>query len=200
MHRFITPFVAAGMAVAMAPMPGHADPVLWKQSGDWEIAFYQEDHGCSAYAEFVDGTGLYLGLVDADADLHVEFLVFNLDWQSIEQDEEYAIQLRLDDGQPWDLAMFGIRQDGVRGLSFHYPAETEVAGELMGELMGGSTVELWYLGTSLARLSLTGSARAYEEVVACTRSYRDAVMATADPFAADDPFSSAASGGGDPFR
>ena len=148
----------------------------------------------------MDGTGLYLGLVGADADLHVELLVFNVDWHSIEQDRDYPIELRMDDGAPWDLTMSGIRGDGARGLGFYYPADTEVAGGLMEELMGGSTVELWYRGTSLARLSLTGSARAYEEVVACTRSYRDAVMATADPFAAADPFASAATSGGDPFR
>ena len=199
MRRFIMPFVAAAVAVGIAPMPGHADPVLWKRSGDWEIAFYEEDHGCSAYAEFVDGTGVYLGLVGADADLQVEFLVFNSDWQSIEQGLDYPIQLRMDDEAPWDLTMFGIRMDDVRGLSFYYPAETEVAAQLVRELMGGSTVELEYRGASLARLSLVGSARAYEEVVACTRSYRDAIMATADPFAAADPFASPASGG-DPFR
>lgn len=188
MRRLFAPGVAAALLTSTWAEQGRADSVHWKTLGIWDISFYEDDQGCSAYAEFEGGVGVYLGLVDANADPHLEILVYNPDWRSIEQDREYDITLQAGDASGWDLTMYGIRADDERGLAAYYPADTDVAGGLVDDLIKHPAVEMWYRDRSLGRLTLAGFGGAFEEVVSCTHSHRGTVVRGPDPFAAPDPF------------
>lgn len=96
------------------------------------------------------------------------------------------------DESPWDLPMTADN-DGLPTLQIFQNAVTEEAGVFVEEFMRETFVEISYNGNRMAKLSLKSSRVAFNEVVACTKSYRDATRSSDDPFRSNtpsaDPFS-----------
>jgi hypothetical protein len=176
--------LAAAAALALAPLPSSAEATFWKNVAGWDVAFYDGDQGCSASTTFEGGITFYLGLAsDADG-VYLTIFMTNPQWASIAEGQTYDIFVRFGSRAPWNLDMNGATGGG--GLSFLHDASAPDAQRFIDEFMDANAMEWTYKGNSLGRLSLSGSTRAFREVITCTQSYLDA--AGGDPFSASDPF------------
>lgn len=90
--------------------------------------------------------------------------------------------------------MRGVETETLFGLTLNLPANSEEAGQIVEEFMREVSMDWKYDGKPLAYVTLRGSRIAFEEAVACAKSYRGAVHGSGDPFASSAPRSSS-----DPF-
>lgn len=188
-------FLAAmALAIAIAPRGAQAETTLWKQVGSWDVSFYPESEGCSAYVSFNGGVEFFIGLDGRNNTIDLEILIFHPSWRSIEKGKQYSVTVAFGDESPWTLEMLG-RQSGseIFGLGIYLPAGSEEAGNLVDEFMREVDMDWSYNNVSLGKLALRGSRAAFETMIECTTSYRDAI-GSSDPFGAGaaptptDPF------------
>lgn len=183
---------AAGlMAAAVSPAP--AQTIEWKKIGGWDISFYGAAAGCQAFALFEENTAFFIGFDNTDDFLTLDVTLLDARWKSIEDGKEYAIEVRFGDETPWTLNMDGVRIDGYPGLNIMIDAAADESDLFVGEFQRETRMEWSYGDSLLGRYTLRGSFRAFDEVIACQRSYFEALDAQRDPFSS--------SGGGkrDPF-
>ncbi|GGH22495.1 hypothetical protein GCM10010973_07830 [Cribrihabitans marinus] len=164
----------------------------WKTIGWWDISFYSGSEGCSAFAAYDGGFSFFIGLAGRE-DLYLEIFIANKDWRSIEEGKEYEVTAKFGNESPWNLEMTGSVDDDFRALRLYVPADSDDAGRFVQEFMRETKMRWTYEGADLGLYKLNGSRRAFKEVVACTKSYRDAVRSSSDPF-------SRSSTGSDPFE
>ncbi len=163
-----------------------ADTTHWKTVGWWDVSFYDNMQGCSAFASYEGGTSFFIGLSGTD-ELYLEVLLLNSDWKSLEAGKEYDVSVKFGNEGHWNLEMNGDYSDQFGSLKLSVPANSEKAGDFVDEFMRETKMVWKYEGTSLGIFKLNGSSRAFEEVVVCTKSYRDAVRSSNDPFSSSAP-------------
>ena len=116
-------------------------------------------------------------------------------WKSIETGKEYPITVKFGDEAPWTLNMMGRRGSDIPTLVFEVDAHAKNSGDFVEEFMRELRMTLDFEGKPLGTFSLRGSRLAFKEVVACQRSFNDAMSSVEDPFAASGQASQP-----DPFR
>lgn len=168
-----------------------AETSEWKTVGWWDILFLPSTGGCTAFATYDKGVMVGIGLASAE-ELQMHVILMNDDWKSIEEGKEYEINVKFGNETPWRLEMNGFQTQSSYGLDLTLPAATDQSGVFAKEFMRETGMEWHYEGRSLGDFSLKGSRLAFQEVVACTKSYRSALQTSADPFASSssssDPF------------
>lgn len=180
-------FVLAGLTGASA------EPIDWKTVDGWDISFYPNSKGCQAFALFEEDTAFFIGFDNNQDLLSLDITILDERWGSIEDGKEYSITLNFGDETPWTLEMDGVRMDGYPGLNIMIDAGTDEADLFIDEFQRETSM-LWKYGSAeLGRYTLRGSRNAFDEVVACQRSYFEALASQSDPFAASqsrnpDPF------------
>lgn len=179
------------IATALFPAAVFADTIDWKVVGGWDISFYPSSEGCQALAVFEEDTAFFIGFDATENELSLDVTLLDPRWASIEDGRAYEIEVAFGDETPWTLEMDGIRTDDYPGLNILIDAGTEEAGLFIDEFQRETSMRWHYSGTELGRFTLSGSRRAFEEVIACQRSYMDARSSTEDPFHPGD--------GSDPF-
>jgi hypothetical protein len=162
----------------------------WGQSGSWLISVDPTlNNSCFILHEYEDGTVLRIGLDMSSADERWYILFGNDRWQSIEAGGEYDIAVQFDREPEWTAVAEGVDMDAP--ANFLYIFGTDV--EFFDEFIYKNTLNLFYEGESIARLSLSGSARATGEMIECQEAQVSA--STPDPFSGkkkksgSDPFS-----------
>jgi hypothetical protein len=170
-----------------------AQTIDWKTVDGWDISFYPDSAGCQAYAQFEEGTAFFIGFDNTDDDLVLDVTLLDNSWTSIRDGVEYPIEVQFGDESPWSMDMDGVVMDGHTGLNIMIDAASDEAGLFIEEFQGTDRMEWRFGDASLGRYALHGSRSAFDEVIACQRSYLDATSSRADPFAAttkkSDPFS-----------
>ena len=158
----------------------------WKDINGWNISFYPGTGACMAYTTYTDGVAFFIGLSKKDDTLNFEMTLMNNKWKSIEDKKEYEVVVTFGNETPWTLEMTGVKFDSTWGMEFRHPAGAEKAGKFVKEFMREVDMEWTYKGQQLGFLSLSNSRAAFEEAVACTKSYQAAVGSNSDPFSAGD--------------
>ena len=168
------------------------DSPLWSHSGDWEIRVDTTlDYGCFALAGYEEDTVLRIGLDPSEGNGYI--MVGDPDWQSLEEGKDYAMRVRFGRATPWEAEASALRLGDLPVLVFRFSDITVIR-----EFMRKREVAFIYRGRTITTLSLSGSYRAFEEVVRCQEQVSAGLIGSgADPFA-DDPGSSDDSA--DPFR
>lgn len=184
---------AAFPALVAAPGPAAADTIDWKTVGGWDISFYPGSLGCQAFALFEKNTAFFIGFDNNDDILTLDVTLLDQRWSSIEDGKEYSIEVSFGDESPWTLEMDGVVMDNYPGLNIMIDAASDEAGLFIDEFQRETSMEWRYGSNQLGRYTLRGSHRAFAEVIACQKSYLEALADRGDPFAG------ASTGGTDPF-
>lgn len=193
-HRFF--FSAALLPVAFAgivadAVTADADTIDWKKISGWDISFYPGSAGCQAFAQFEAGTAFFIGFDNNSDVLALDVTLLDNHWTSIEDGKDYPIEVQFGNESPWTMNMNGVVMDGYPGLNIMIDAASDEASLFVDEFQRKTSMEWRYGTVTLGRYTLRGSRRAFDEVIACQRSYLDA-MSPNDPFAASgrkaDPF------------
>lgn len=175
-----TGMLAAGVSVS------HANPVDWKAVGGWDVSYYPNSGGCQAYALFEEGAAFFIGFDNNDDVLTLDITALDGRWTDIQDGIEYDIRLKFGDEAPWSLAMDGVVLDGYPGLNIMIDASSDESDLFIDEFQREASMEWSVEGTRLGRYTLSGSRRAFEEVITCQDSYAASVTANADPEITED--------------
>jgi len=188
----ILPLISAGF-LAIGLSGANAETIDWKTVGGWDISFYPSSEGCQAFALFEEDTAFFIGFDNSGDNLLPDVTLLDERWTSIEGDKEYSVTLHFGNETPWTLEMDGVQLDGFPGLNIMIDASSDEADLFINEFQR-ETKMVWSFGSNtLGRYTLRGSRRAFDEVIACQRSYFEALGSQADPFATSgtkksDPF------------
>lgn len=180
-------FMAAGLNGAAA------ETIDWKTVGGWDVSFYPSSEGCQAFALFEEDTAFFIGFDDSGSNLLLDVTLLDERWSSIEATKEYSVTLHFGNETPWTLEMDGVQMDGFPGLNILIDASSDEADLFIDEFQRETRMEWSFEGNTLGRYTLRGSRRAFDEVIACQRSYFEALQSQSDPFA------TSGSGKKDPF-
>ena len=186
--------LAVHFAFLISSTASNAELSHWKDVGNWNISFDSNIGICVASTTYDSGTGLSVGLSNLDSNIMLIVYLSNQKWISLEIEKLYIVEVEFGDETPWTIEMDGIIIDSFRGLRFKVDANSEISGGFMDEFMREAGVKWTFQGRQLAALNLTDSRAAFDEVVACAKSYRSAAGNISDPFSTlgqrtgDDPF------------
>ena len=115
---------------------------------------------------------------------NVQFIVANAQWDSLENGQEYDLEVAFGDQPPWTGLAKGHRwNDLLPSLILSVPVEDRKASSFMREFTATDTVKISHAGTEIAHLALTGAGEAVDSMLACQAS-----MANADAPLDHDPF------------
>jgi hypothetical protein len=171
-----------------------AEITPWRTVGDWDISFYPGSNACLAYATYENNLGFFIGISNLTGNLNLEVTLLNEQWKSIESGKEYGVSVVFGNEPPWNLEMIGVQTETFHGLTFAIAADSTEAGQFADEFMREVTMSWTYGGNQMAFVTLRGSKLAFDEAVACAKSFRTANQGNGDPFATDgnlaplDPF------------
>lgn len=188
----ILPILTAGF-LAAGPTGAAADTIDWKTVGGWDISFYPGSEGCQAFALFEEDTAFFIGFDNTGGVLALDVTLLDERWSSIQDGKEYSVTLHFGNETPWTLEMDGVQLDGYPGLNIMIDAGSDEADLFVDEFQRETRMEWSFGGSRLGRYTLRGSRRAFDEVIACQRSYFEALETQTDPFATSgtgktDPF------------
>lgn len=179
----------------VASTHAQADSSPWKQVGGWDIDFNSNWEGCLASTTYEGGTWFAIGFQKEVDGLVLSVALLDKAWESIEAGKEYAVKVYFGDETPWDLNMIGRETSGTRGLQFYTDAYSEKAGIFVEEFQRELGMKWYYQNVMMGNFSLRDTRRAFNEVVACQKSFHEALAGVSDPFGrapkrrSDDPFS-----------
>jgi len=168
--------------------PAMAQDMFWKSVGWWDVSYLDEYGGCSAIAQFQNGTFVFIGLDTTTDSLGLRVAMVNAQWTSLEVDEPYPVVVQFDRRAPWDVTMYGMEVEGARGLYNLFPATSDSSANFLREFRRSVHMVWSYRGSELGDFSLKSTNLAIQEVMACTETYMKS--GGSDPFAGadDDPF------------
>lgn len=177
-------------AIASFASIGAANPlpeaVLWQTVGGWDVSYYPAAKGCQAFALFEDETAFFIGIDDTDGRRSLNVTLVDKDWTQIDDGVEYNVQVKFGPNPTWSLAMDGQIANGYPALSIHIDIQSHEAELFVREFRKESEMTWMIDGSDLARLTLKGSHKAYDEVMACQSADRTApTIATVKPDADD---------------
>lgn len=144
---------------------------------------------------YEDGTFFLIGLKKRDDATLLEIAMMDDAWESLEEGKDYSIKAYFGDETPWTLDMRGRHFSDTPGLTFSMDAYSENAGILVDEFQRELDMKWYYKNVMLGHYSLRDTRRAFDEVVACQKSFNEAVSGVSDPFSrapngrSTDPFS-----------
>jgi len=176
--------LAAGF-VALSVNGAVAQTIDWKTVGGWDISFYPNSEGCQAFALFEENTAFFIGFDNTDDVLALDVTLLDQRWESLQDGKEYSVTLNFGDETPWTLEMDGVKTDDYPGLNIMIDASSDEADLFIDEFQRETRMVWKFQGAELGRYTLRGSRRAFDEVIACQRSYFEALGASqgSDPFA-----------------
>lgn len=181
--------------ISSAARSDTGETAKWGQVGGWDIRVDRTvGDGCFAMQVFERGTIVRIGFNVASRAI---YLVFGHDdWKSLEEGKRYPVVIRFDNSQDYNGEMRGERLGKAIFLVHH-----NLNADFLKDFMARNTMEIFYRGDSIARVSLQNTFAAVGEVTKCQREIG---MAGGKP-RSQDPFSGTpanrgADRGVDPFK
>jgi S1-C subfamily serine protease len=134
----------------------------------WTVGLSESLGGCVAYATYQDETTVWLGFGGGES---VEpFVAFtNPKWKSIQEGAEYRLRLSVRGQGNWNGTFTGVARAGERGIF-----NSGVKREFLFDIARSPGFNILLDRTSIAQLSLSGSAAALEAAIGCHKSYVEA--------------------------
>ena len=118
---------------------------------------------------------------------NVQFILASADWASLENGQDYDLEVAFGDQDPWSGLAKGHRwNDVLPSLILSVPVEGRAASDFMHEFTAMDTVRVTHAGAEIAHLALAGADDAVESMLACQASMS---RANANPPSSErDPF------------
>ncbi|WP_146344844.1 hypothetical protein [Falsiphaeobacter marinintestinus] len=169
LKRFTKVGHVAAIVGLCLPLQGFAAPetVRWGVVGGWDISFYPDAKGCQAFALFEHDTAFFIGFDDTDGRRSLNVTLIDQSWTNIEDGEEYPVQVQFGPNPTWTLAMDGRVMNGYPALSIHINSDSDEAEQFVREFREETEMAWTVDDIALARLTLRGSLKAFDEVLAC---------------------------------
>ena len=182
-------------ALAASPVAAQ-EAVFWKSVGNWDVSIDTTiSNGCYAIATWNGGTVLRIGLNPLEENFYL--LVGNEKWASLESGQEYDISIKFGAKAAWDVAARGL-QFSPEDVVYLHAESTKF--EFIEEFMRQSSMKISYQNKEIDTLKLTGSSRAFKEVMACQQEVdKRGTANTSDPFAGSSSRSGSGKKSEDPF-
>lgn len=180
---------AYGAVFALLPV-GTAfaqDTVTWKDDiQGWSVAIDRTiDDSCFIISGFEDD--LYLRFQFNATQQNVQFIVANIQWDSLETGEDYDLEVAFGDLESWEGMAKGHRwNDILPSLVLSVPLADQQASHFMKEFTEMGSVRISHDGSEIANLALAGADEAVASMLDCQVSMADANKSKqngSDPFA-----------------
>ncbi len=177
--------VAACALVAATSALAQTRP--WAENGGWEISYYPEAQGCSAYGLFEANTAFFIGFDGTGNSLSLNVTLIDQSWTQIADGQDYPVQVRFGTHPAWTLDMDGQVVNAYPALNIHIDAQSPEAEQFLRQFRE-ETEMTWTVGDEvLARLTLRGSMAAFDAVIACQEADHDAHVMQAGALAGPAP-------------
>jgi hypothetical protein len=165
------------------------ETAAWGQVGAWEVRVDRTtDNGCFAVASYDDGTTARVGINKKWDALYV--LLRNRDWTSLEAGKLYPVKFVFDGIGTYDGELQGLKLGNTVYLVHH-----NLSPDFIKDFMQRNRMEVFYRGTSIARLSLKDTYAAFLEVLNCQKEFGFSASKSGG-----DPFSERPTPTRDPFK
>ncbi|MCF1709135.1 hypothetical protein L0V05_09935 [Tabrizicola sp. J26] len=183
---------------AASPALAEDGPITWKDDvGGWYIGVDTSiGNGCFMTAAYEAGTYLRVQF-NPSADTF-QFIIGDEAWNSIEQGKLYTVGIAFGNRDPWTGDAEGGRLGELPTLTVDVGFEKNKAATFIDEFRRMTSVAVTYENKEIARLTLSGTNAAMQEVINCQTEVNEAGAAA--PAQAEDPFNSGASTDSDPFN
>lgn len=188
-----------GVALATAlPALAEDKPITWKDDvAGWYIGVDTSiGNGCFMTAAYEAGT--YLRVQFNPSSDNFQFIIGDEAWNSIEAGKLYNIGIAFGSRSPWTGDAEGGRLGELPTLTVDVGFEKDKAAAFIDEFRRMTSVAVTYESKEIARLTLSGTNAAMEEVINCQSAVNEAgASASTD---GEDPFNSGKTTDSDPFN
>lgn len=144
--------------------------IEWATVGGWDIGYYPASEGCLAFGLFENNTAFFIGFDNTEDMQSLDVTLIDRSWKQITDGSEHDILVRFGDHAAWTLNMKGSQIEDFPALNIHIDANSPEARQFIEQFQRETQMEWLLNGEALARLTLSGSKRAFEEVRACTKA------------------------------
>ena len=171
------------------------DTILYATIGPWDVRI--DNNKCFLAAVFEGGTIFRLGM---DDDYVLYTIIGNADWKSIEYGKSYDLEIQFGNESRWSGEATGYSFDQPENqpyLHLTISGDIEKKTLFFTEFIQERSVEIFFNGTSISRLSLKDSFAASRKFVECQEQMK---KSTATPPSSTDPFSNPSGTRTDPFK
>ena len=162
------------------------DTEKYSTVGFWEIRVDDSlGGGCFMLANYDGGAALRIGWKPKAEELYL--IVADEDWDSLQVEKKYDIEMKLGNEAPWNIDASGINVDGLKGLVASVTDENFIS-----EFRNKNSIEFSWNKKPLATLSLKNSKKAFRQLQTCQSGVTDAPekvkVSGSDAARSDDPF------------
>lgn len=158
----------AVLAVGAANSALAQDIVTWKENiQGWRIVVDRTiEDSCFIISEFEDDVLLRFQFNVSQQT--VQLIVASLSWDSLENGEDYDLEVTFGDLDAWSGMAKGHRwNDILPSLVLSVPMEDRQASEFMEEFTGRESVRISHNGSEIAHLALEGTDEAVASMLDC---------------------------------
>lgn len=181
--------IASGavFALLMAGTANAQDTVTWKDDVQgWSVAIDRTiNDSCFIISGFEDD--LFLRFQFNATRKSVEFIVASVRWDSLQNGEDYNVEVAFGDLDAWEGSATGHRwNDILPSLVLSVPIADQQASHFMKEFTATGSVRVSHDGDEIAHLALSGADEAIASMLDCQAAMSKANQArksSADPFA-----------------
>lgn len=142
------------------------EPPRWGNAGNWAVHVANTldgTSGCFAYKTYPDGTVFRVGIDPWRPERYL-FAFGNDQWQSLEYDQEYELEVQLTGQAKWTIGTTGRNPaDGWPVFLTHRSS----GNKFVDDFMRGNAMNISYNGSRIASLSLSGTTNALSQIRAC---------------------------------
>lgn len=162
-RRCLVIFAAILLACVTSTYAESADTLLWKKVDGWEIRVDKSvGFGCFMFAAYNGGTVLRVGIDKQAANGYV--VIADQAWRSLEVGRKYELVFRFDDDPSWRGIANAIQMGNGNSVALRVDFRNS---SFLVELAKKNTLVVRYHGRLMARLHLTGTYDAVNELARC---------------------------------
>ncbi len=133
-------------------------------------------NGCFMLAKFDTRTILRVGVDRTQKDSY--YVMFgNTNWTSLEPGKQFDLTFQLDNNSPWNGSASTMQMGSEKYLRVNFTGT-----QFWTEFVGSTVLNITRNGAPVAKLNITGSKAAFDELVSCQKA-GDAQTRAQDPFA-----------------
>lgn len=165
-------FFLAFLLFLFLPSLAHAQTTNFAKSGNWTINHYGSNNSCEAFS---NGANAYLTFaVRPDGSRNFYFTSKKLSW--VDKDKSYKVKISTDKYY-WNGTLSAYRSDDGTGTLYM----TAVKAEFFSDLKRSNRLRLDVDGATYGPMSLKGSSRAIEILMACADAAKAGAFAPPKP-------------------
>lgn len=180
-------FSSAVFAILLGSSVAAQDAVTWKDDVQgWRVAIDRTiENSCFIISSFANEQFLRLQ-VNAVQE-KVQFIIADTAWATLETGEDYEVEVAFDNLESWPKTAQGHRwKDVLPSLVLSFPFADQSTPAFMKDFTDNGSLRLFYDGSEIANLALSGTQKAVESMLECQAEMlqvNKAARSGKDPFA-----------------